>query len=99
MLIRNITRYFLVAAGLMFIASCSSISGVEYPIDRVAEVHVGMAEQDVKNILGEPYVIERYAEGEKWIWSYASRKLVHSFVVTLEDGYVRSLSGFKDTSY
>lgn len=79
------------------VAGCSTISGGEYDHDRVDEVTVGMAGSEVKNILGEPYSIERYAEGEKWIWSYATKKDIYSFVVTVEDGYVRSLSKFRDS--
>lgn len=90
-------RQLLCMVLLTLLVSCTSISGVEYPKDRVGEISVGMAGQEVKNILGEPYTIERYVGGEKWIWSYSSSREVHSFVVTVENGYVRSLSGFKDS--
>lgn len=87
----------LLAFSLTIISCAGSISGVKYPTDRTPEIYVGMEGNAVKNILGEPYAVERYAEGEKWIWSYATKKAVRSFVVTMENGRVRSLSEFKDS--
>ena len=86
----------LLAFSLTIISCANSISGVKYPADRTPEIYVGMEGSAVKNILGEPYTVERYTEGEKWIWSYATKREVRSFVVTVENDRVRSLSEFKD---
>ena len=58
-----------------------------------------MPTQDVLDVLGEPYIREPYIGGEKLIWSYSTKDFDHTFVVTIEEGVVRSLSEYKDHSH
>lgn len=87
----------LFALILTFIlVGCTAVSGLDFPRDRIGEVAVGMTSDEVKNILGEPYLVERYSQGARLIWSYSTSKIDHTFVVVIEEDEVQSLSEYKD---
>ena len=85
----------LLASGLG-LNSCVTTSGATFPLESAPLITIGMDAFQVKEILGEPYIVERYTGGEKWIWVYATKEFSHSFVVTIEEEEVHSLSEFND---
>lgn len=90
----------LVCGLILTLSSCSTrSSGESFPHNNVTLVYVDMPAQEVLNIMGKPYTREPYIGGEKWIWSYSSKEFDHTFVVTIEDGIVRSLSEYKDSAH
>ncbi len=94
-------KYLLFFSALIFtLVGCAGrTSGELFPINNIKEVYVEMPAQEVLEVLGEPYIREPYIGGEKLIWSYSTKKFDHTFVVTIEEGVVRSLSEYKDHSH
>ena len=96
-----IIKYLLFFSALIFaLVGCAArTSGELFPINNITEVYVEMPVQEVLDILGEPYIREPYIGGEKLIWSYATKDFDHTFVVTIEEDVVHSLSEYKDYSH
>ena len=95
-------RKFLSAVILMLFAaiwvSCVSTSGAQFPDENIYKVDIGMTADDITELLGEPYVVEKYSGGERWIWVYATKRVVYGFVAIMQGGTVSSISEYRDAN-
>ena len=92
---------FLLSWALVLVLSaglgCAArTSGAYFDEASTYNITVGMTDREVYALLGRPYLVETYIGGEKWIWSYSTPRLDASFVVSIEEGKVRSFSGFRE---
>lgn len=84
----------------VFLSACVTVtSGAKFPADQTEKVTIGMPAAQVKSLLGEPFIVESYSEGERWIWVYSSGHSDHAFVAAIEDGSVSSYSEYKDYDF
>ena len=67
---RQLLTIILILAALL--TSCNSKS-----IDEVRKVKVGMSGNELKYIMGEPYIVEVNSDDEEWYFNYCmnSRKM------------------------
>ncbi|WP_136477286.1 outer membrane protein assembly factor BamE [Pseudomonas sp. DG56-2] len=67
-MLRHIHR-FLLAAVVVTLAGCA---GTPFTFGQASQVKVGMTEDQLYEIMGNPYMVTSREEGQMWIYSHAT---------------------------
>ncbi len=67
-MIRRINR-FLLAAVVVVLAGCA---GTPFTFGQASQVKVGMTEDQLYEIMGNPYMVTSKEEGQLWVYTHAT---------------------------
>lgn len=67
-MIRAMRRFFL-ALAVVAIAGCA---GTPFTFSQASQVKVGMSEDQLYEIMGNPYMVTSREDGQMWIYSHAT---------------------------
>lgn len=65
-------RIFSFAVAAVLALVLSGCAGTSFSYDEARKVKLGMTEDQVTQIMGQPYSVVSRADGQMWIWSYAN---------------------------
>ncbi len=86
---------FVLVACLFLGAGCV---GTPYRWDSAREIEVGMTKDEVREIMGKPYVISMAGDNEFWTWAYGTGLgSGGSFRIVLVDGVVTEVPTISDS--
>lgn len=60
---------FILAAAIALLAGCA---GTSFTFGQASQVKVGMTEDQLYEIMGNPYMVTSREEGQMWIYSHAT---------------------------
>lgn len=62
-------RLFLLCFAVVFVAGCA---GTAFTFGQASQVKVGMTEDQLYEIMGNPYMVTSGEEGQMWIYTHAT---------------------------
>ncbi|MGR3991631.1 outer membrane protein assembly factor BamE domain-containing protein [Pseudomonas sp. 1121_17] len=63
------TQKLILAAAIVILAGCA---GTSFTFGQASQVKVGMTEDQLYEIMGNPYMVTSREEGQMWIYSHAT---------------------------
>ncbi|WP_312387678.1 outer membrane protein assembly factor BamE [Pseudomonas sp.] len=63
------TQRFILAAAIAILAGCA---GTAFTFGQASQVKVGMTEDQVYEIMGNPYMVTSREEGQMWVYTHAT---------------------------
>lgn len=80
-------------AAALFAALVTGCAGTSFSFDDARRVQVGMTEDEVREIMGRPYMVRTKGDKDVWVWSHANGLTGGSQVISFifKDGKVESV--------
>ena len=83
-------KYLLVALLSSFLVACA---GTPFRFENARQVKIGMAETEVTQLMGRPYMVTTRGDEQIWVWSHANGMTgaTQSISFIMKDGRVSTV--------
>lgn len=84
---------------ILFALSVVACAGSPFKFENARKVEIGMSQEELTNLLGQPYMVTTRGQDQIWVWSYANGMTgaAKSVSYVIRDGKVISVPTIPDS--